>query len=157
MVRCYSWLAKKKSIVLSQIIHESSTHAHIKGVVAAVVPTSCSEDCSHYCAMQNTKPNSNHPHKNPTTAQIPRNFHTKPNNHSHCTTKPNNHPKKHSTTHAKGQCHHSRPNNLPQNPSITAKSICKLTPTTTSPPQSPQSHCWNPVALHDAESYFLHC
>ena len=55
MVRCYSWLAKKKSIVLSQIIHESSTHAHIKGVVAAVVPTSSSEVCSLCCAMKNTR------------------------------------------------------------------------------------------------------
>ena len=34
VVRCHSWLAKKKFIVLSQTIHESSTHALIKGVVA---------------------------------------------------------------------------------------------------------------------------
>ena len=57
VVHCYSWLAKKKFMVLSQTIHESSTHALIKGVVAAVVPTSSSETdvCSLCCAMKNTR------------------------------------------------------------------------------------------------------
>ena len=55
VVHCYSWLAKRKSIVLSQTIHESSTHALIKGVVAAVVPISSSEVCSLCCAMKNTR------------------------------------------------------------------------------------------------------
>ena len=49
VVHCYSLLAKKKSIVLPQAIHESSTHALIKGVVVAVITTSRSEVCSLCC------------------------------------------------------------------------------------------------------------
>ncbi|KAF3948613.1 hypothetical protein CMV_025415 [Castanea mollissima] len=50
VVHCYSLMAKKKSIVLPQANRESSTHALIKGVVAAVVTTSRSEVCSLCCA-----------------------------------------------------------------------------------------------------------
>ena len=50
VVHCFSLLAKKKSIVLPQASRESSTHALIKGVVAAVITTSRSEVCSLCCA-----------------------------------------------------------------------------------------------------------
>ena len=50
VVHCYSLMAKKKSIVLLQASRESSTHALIKGVVAAVVTTSRSEVCNLCCA-----------------------------------------------------------------------------------------------------------